>query len=131
MEEKKYIIGNGGLSITDKDRHFQTTIRGESWEIKIPLPSEKMYIARRTADLTGGYSKEQIGADQYEYIRMGVTLQTCLVTFPEWWSGVDSCVDDSLIYDLWRFYLDSEDKFASRLKTVLKSKNSRKSETTD
>jgi len=122
MSEKKYQIGSG-LSISDNDRTFTKTINGDSWSLKIPLPPTKMAIARRTIELSGGYTKDQIGESEFEYIRSCVTIQSVLSDSPDWWDGVDNCTDDNLISELWRFYLDSENEFASKLKTVRKSKS--------
>jgi len=108
MEEIK--ISN--LVITEKDREFTYNIgKGENITIRIPLPSKKAQIISQIARFLGGIDAKCFQPDDYNYIRMIVTLNSIIVESPEWWPGAEECPDEELLIKLWNFYLISEEKF--------------------
>ena len=117
------------LVITEDQRRFTKIIDGDSkFTIEIPLPYQKANIISSIARTTGGASIDSIGYDQYEYIRMLITLSVVIVESPEWWEGPDKCPDEEINIELWRFYLDSEKEFQTRLKSFRRTKTLEKSE---
>jgi hypothetical protein len=113
---------SNGISITTDDRRFGQKFNGEDFEVEMPLPSQKAYIISQIARVGGGFSREVLGEAQYGYITMCVTLQNQIVKHPDWWKGTDNCADENLLEEIWRFYLESEKNFDSRLKRKLKEK---------
>lgn len=118
-EEIKY----KGLVITEAEREFSKDFGSDKagkeigkFTIRIPLPSEKAQIISLTSRATGGVSLESITSKDYEFIRMIVTLNYVIVNNPRWWNGADNCPDEDFLIDLWKFYLDSEEKFQKKLK---------------
>lgn len=118
-EEIKY----KGLNITDSEREFtekfgkdMTGKDDNSFTIMIPLPFQKVRIISATAQALGGISVDNILQADYEYARMIITLNYVITKHPKWWDGADKCPDDDFLYELWKFFLESEQKFQKFIK---------------
>lgn len=105
------------MVISESDREFHKDF-GENgkFSIRIPLPVQKANIISATSRATGGLNITSMRAEDYEYIRMIVTLNNVITSNPDWWKGADSCMDEDFLYDLWKWYTDSEKEFQGRLK---------------
>jgi len=115
MDEK---IQYKGLSITDAER-IKTKDFGDKtgkFTVKIPLPYERTQIAAATSRSLGGAPLNSIQATDYEYARMITTLNYVIQDSPGWWNGAESCPDNDFLYELWKFFLDVEEKFFEYLK---------------
>lgn len=110
------------LVITEKEREFPTTINDEEFVVSIPLPYEKSIIIAQTSRALGGQDIKSFPQEDYEYVRMVITLNNILVKTPSWWKGAGYCLDDSLLAKLWKHYLDSEEKFQEFLKKNIDNK---------
>ena len=119
MEENKI----SKLSVMEKDREFTKVIGNDSFTVRIPLPTQKATIISRTARALGGLSVESYLPEDYEYIRMLVTLNEVIVESPDLWEGADVCPDEALLGELWSFFITSGNSFQESLK-----KNNRKKE---
>jgi hypothetical protein len=104
------------LTITEADREFSTTIEEDQFTIKIPLPLERSQIIARIARATGGLPVSSMTPEDYEYMKMIITLNQVIVKHPDYWEGADACPDDGLLWKLYQHYLDSELKFQENLK---------------
>ena len=112
MDEVKF----RGLVITNDKREFTKTFKDEKFTVRIPLPFEKANIVATTARATGGLNINSIRPEDYEYLRMLVTLNATVVEYPSWWTAADKCPDEDLLFELWTFYIDSEKAFQEALK---------------
>ena len=118
MEEKLW----KGLSV-EPLRKFEKSFEGYgSFELKAPNGFEKTRIITETARALDGYGKSSVAEADHEYVRMLVTLNKILTKTPDYWDGAENCPDEDLLIQLWRWSLDCEDEFASKLKTALKGK---------
>jgi hypothetical protein len=110
------------LVITEKDKEFPTTINGEEFIVSIPLPYEKSIIIAQTSRALGGQDIKSFPQEDYEYVRMVITLNNVLTKTPSWWKGAGYCLDDSLLLKLWNHYLSAEEKFQEFLKKNINNK---------
>ena len=117
--EVKY---KGGVTITEEDRQFVTTIDSDKFTIQIPTQFEKTVITNAVSRLIGGVNIESIELREYERIKMVATLCKVVKFAPDWWTSADECPDEDLLWKLWRFYLEANDSFALRLKTKSNTK---------
>jgi len=108
---------NSSLEVTEEERTFTKNFdkRGR-FSILMPLPYQKANIISSTSRALGGASLDSIKAEEYEYIRMIITLNFVLNDTPKWWKGADNCADEEFLFKLWEFFLDSEKKFQDLLK---------------
>jgi len=113
------------LIITNAEREFQTTKGEDTFSVKIPLPIEKSQIITRIARATGGMDVNSFKPEDYDYITMIITLNAVIVAKPDWWDGADKCPDEGLLWELYKFYIDSERQFQENLK---KNSNAKKME---
>jgi len=114
-----------GIAITDEDRTFTKDFGKDlgSFSLMIPLPYEKSHIFSATSRAINGADVKSLPSSDYEYIRMVVTMNSVITNSPSWWDGADKCPDDDFIIQLWRWYLDCEKEFATRVKSKTKGKN--------
>jgi len=108
--------------ITQEQREFSTTIEGDKFTLRIPLPFEKVHISSKISRAIGGSNLESIPASDYEYTRKIVTLNHVIVLNPDWWKGADQCPDEELLEQLWRFFGECEKKFSDSLKRLAGTK---------
>lgn len=106
------------LVIGPEQREFTKTFQGdkEAFTIRMPLPFEKSQIISLTARAAGGQDYKSMPEDDYEYIRMIVTLNSCIIKNPSWWPGAEKCPDESLLFDLWKWFMECEKAFQEALK---------------
>ena len=104
------------LAILEKDREFSITISNGNFTIRIPLPLERATIIAQTARGLGGLDVKSFPPDDYEYVKIIITLNNIIIKSPDWWKGADACPDNSILVELWKFYQDSEIKFQEFLK---------------
>lgn len=112
MEEMKY----GKLTISETDREFSKTINGNIFTVEIPLPTLKATIIAQTSRAIGGGNVNSYLPEDYEFIRMVVTLNHVIISHPTWWTGANKCPDEELLYELWEHFKSSEIKFQEFLK---------------
>ena len=114
MDEIKF----KGMTIPETERVHSKNFgeKAGTFEIKIPLPFEKVQIYNATSRAIGGADLASIRPEDYEYARMLVSLNFVVSESPKWWNGADNCVDDDFLLELWKFYLECEKKFQSWLK---------------
>jgi len=107
----------GPMIIKESDREFTKSFkeRGE-FTIRIPLPFEEIYINQQTARTLGGIDVKSYPIEDYEKIKMTVTLNVVISKHPEWWESASKCPDEELLFSLWEFYLSSKHEFQERLK---------------
>jgi hypothetical protein len=110
------------LVITEKEREFSTSINDEEFVVRIPLPFEKSLIIAQTSRGLGGQDIKSFSAEDYEYVRMIITLNNVVVKSPKWWEGAGNCPDDTILIKLWNHYLNSEEKFQDFLKKNINTK---------
>jgi hypothetical protein len=104
------------LSITEQQREKTITIKDDKFTIRLPLPLDKVRLITQIARATGGLDINSIPAAEYDYIRIIVTLNFVIVSFPDWWDGADKCMDTDLLNELYNFYIESEEEFLKNLK---------------
>ena len=107
---------DSNLAITEKEREFPITIGNDCFTIQIPLPGDRATIIARIARALGGMDIKSYPPDDYEYVRMLITLNNTIVDSPKWWKGVETCASHELLQELWKHFLDSEIKFQEFLK---------------
>jgi len=114
MEDIKF----GNLTVTEADREFSKDFGKDKgiFTVRIPLPYQKASIFSSTSRAIGGLDVKSVRPEDYEYIRMIVTLNAVVVKSPQWWMGADNCPDDDFNFELWKFFLESESKFQGKLK---------------
>lgn len=106
-----------GLTISEADREYSKDFKKQgSFTIRIPLPFEKTQIVSITSRLLSGAALNSIRAEDYEYVRMIATLDFVIVKKPDEWVNASECPNDNFLLELWKFYLDSERKFETKLK---------------
>jgi hypothetical protein len=112
------------LIVKESDREFTKQIgNGEKITIRIPLPTNKATIITQVSRVLGGMDIKSFPREEYDYIKMLITLNNVIVDSPKWWEGADLCPDEDLLFELWNFYLESEIKF----KEFLKKNNNKES----
>lgn len=118
-EEVKY----NGVNIETILVHTKDFGESGKFTIRLPNPFQKTKIIAATTRALEGFGKEAVGEDQYEYVRMLVTLNSIIQEpFPSGWTSADACPDEELLYSIWGWCLDCEKKFATELKRVAKGK---------
>jgi hypothetical protein len=111
-----------GVTITPDEKNFVVNVEGHSFTFTMPNPYQKTKILAATASALEGNSKEAVGEEGYEYVRMVVTLNSVITKKPAWWKAADQCPSDDFLFKLWREYIKAEDEFAGRLLQVADSK---------
>jgi hypothetical protein len=111
MEDK-----NSNLVVTEKDREFSIVINNDTFTVRMPLPGQKATIIAQISRAMGGLNINSFPEDDYEYIKMLVTLNNCIIDSPKWWTGAENCASNDLLNQLWKHFLDSEIKFQEFLK---------------
>jgi len=93
-----------------------------SFTIRIPSGLEKTRIIAATRKSLDGYYKDESDSVDDEYVRMLVALNMIITEHPAWWTAPENCPDEEFLWKLWRWSLDCEKEFATKLKTVTKGK---------
>jgi hypothetical protein len=111
-----------GITVSVEDRKFHKDFGKQGkFSVQIPLPYEKSSIMAACSRAIGGNNASSLPVNDYEYVRMLVTLNTVVVDSPPWWEGADKCPDDTFLNEIWRWYLSCEEEFTARMKTKTKS----------
>jgi hypothetical protein len=114
MGEK--IIKFRKLSITEAERERTKNFDGDDFTIRIPLPLDKTVIIARVARAIGGQDINSMKPEDYDYIKMVITLNAVIVKNPDWWEDASKCPSDELLWNIYQFYQDSEIEFQENLK---------------
>jgi len=112
MEEVK--VGEVLLSKEDLQKVIKTK-RG-NFVVKVADPLDKKAIIRNTAAATGNVPIDSIPVIDYSYMSAIETLKIVIVESPDWFVGVESCIDDELIMHLYNEYVKFETNFRRRLR---------------
>lgn len=106
----------GNLVVTESDREFSKNIKGGNFTVKIPLPSQRVGIISLISRSLSGQDIKAFQPEDYEYVKILITLNNVIESNPNWWEGADKCMDEDLLAELWDFYQESEVKFKKFLK---------------
>jgi len=111
-----------GINITEEQRQFTKVIDGDSFTVKVSNSNERAIIALAISQAIGGQPITSVDPTEYENIKRVVTLCNVVVKGPDWWTNAADCPSSQLITELWRFSLESNEEFDSRLRELVKTK---------
>ena len=84
--------------------------------LRMADPLVRKGIIRNISASLNHAALDSIPADDYFYVKAVETLRLTIIEKPDWWEGIDRCMDDDLITELYTAYLELEDGFRRLLR---------------